>query len=110
MKKDIKEFVKKKIELVIHPVKLLTYGSTNNRENTDEELNGENIKARDFDIAVIVSDTENIYELVKSLRSIMKDVIIEYGIMVNITPIHESVFLHGKSEFLDNVRKTGMGL
>jgi hypothetical protein len=57
---------------------------------------------------VVVDDKLDCYEYMKQISSVIKQVLIDFDIIINAYPIRECVYQKGMSEFLDNVRKNAI--
>lgn len=89
-----------KAELVnyVEPINLYLIGSnsTGITNNTD------------IDIAVIVPDSTNCYQLIKQLSQTIARIIVSYGIFINLSPIKAFSFENNSTEFIKNIKDFGI--
>ena len=85
------------------PIKILNIGSNSKKENNTDNIDYK----KDLDIIIVVKNNIDCYEYSKKISSILKSIILNYGIFITAYPIKEKIYLYGDSEFLNNVRKDG---
>ncbi|GHS91356.1 hypothetical protein FACS1894174_05280 [Bacteroidia bacterium] len=98
------DFFKAKILEIFKPVKILHIGSNCVVKNQNNEYDYE----RDIDLIIIVNDTVDYYEYIKQFSLVLKDAMVRYDVEINAYPIKESIYQHGESEFLTNVRNNAI--
>jgi hypothetical protein len=100
-KDEMVDFFKRKILDIFKPIKIVHIGSNSATDNQNNEYDYK----RDFDFIIVVEDTINCYEYIKQISSILKEIIVKYGLETHAYPIKDSIYKDGESEFLKNVRQ-----
>ena len=57
----------------------------------------------DFDVALILSDFDNVYEERERFSDFIYDLSLEYGLVISVIPIQEADFREGRTSFTRNI-------
>lgn len=89
-----------KINILEHctPNKFIIIGS-----NKDGIINN-----TDLDIIIIVEDQTNLPHIIKNISPSIKKLIVKYNFYISVFPIKEKHYKMQKSEFIHNIRQTGI--
>jgi hypothetical protein len=103
-KDEAMTFFKEKIFEIFKPIKILHIGSNRGAKDENDVYDYDS----DFDIIIVVDDGVDCYEYVKQISPILKQVIIQFNIIISAYPLKERIYKSGESEFLNNLRKNGI--